>query len=76
MTEDQRRDVLEVWDEIKKLPGGDTVIMNADGFSIVRMTYIPKCKHYRMTCIGGNNDKNEIRRRMLSIFHDLMEAAG
>lgn len=76
MTEDQRTAVKEVWDEIKKLPGADTVEMNAEGFSVVRMTYIPKSKHYRMTNIGSGNDKAEIRKRMMQIFHDLMKAAG
>ena len=76
MTEDQRTTVKEVWEEIKKLPGADAVEMNAEGFSLVRMTYIPKSKHYRMTSIGYGNDKNEIRRRMMQIFHDLMKAAG
>ena len=76
MTEEQRTTVYAVFEEIKRMPGGDTVEMEAGGFSVVRLQYIPDRKHYRMTNIGHGCDSKEIRRRMLNIFYDLMEAAG
>ena len=76
MSEEQRMIINEIWKEIQQLPGGDMIELCADGFSVIRMEYILQRKFYQMTSIGQKCGREEIRRRMMDIYHKLMQAAG
>ena len=76
MTDEQKTMIMNTWEEIRKLPGGSLIELNADGISVIRMEYVPKRKHYRMASIGSGCGQEEIRNRMLDLYHKLMQAAG
>ena len=76
MTDEQRNMVYSTWNEIRRLPGSDLIEFCGEGFSIIRMEYIPKRKFYRLANIGRSCGRTEIRNRMMEMYHLLMQDIG